>query len=121
MNYYKQNVDINTRLQKSNYFIKKYYPNKVPVIIQKFRDNDNIPKLVKEKFLVPGNMKYTSLLSIIRKQMIYKINPSIAIYLLTPNRTILTSSDSFLDIYDKYKDKTDNLLYLYYTGENTFG
>lgn len=121
MDSYKTRVDLSIRKEKANYVLHKYYPGKVPVIVQKYKENDNLPNINQEKYLVPSTMNYSSFMVVIRKRMEYPIQPSMAIYLTTKNGKMMTSHDNFLNIYDTYKDKDDGLLYLYYTGENTFG
>ena len=41
MDTYKTRVDLSIRKEKANYVLHKYYPGKVPVIVQKYKENDN--------------------------------------------------------------------------------
>lgn len=121
MESYKKRVELSVRKEKANYILHKYYPGKVPVVVQKYKNDDNLPNINQEKYLVPSDMIYSTFMLIIRKRMEYPIEPSMAIYLMTGNGKMMSSNNTFLNIYDTYKDKDDGLLYLYYTGENTFG
>jgi len=123
MNKYKKREPLHVRLEKSSHVLNKYFPQKVPVIIQKLdkTSNDNIPDISINKFLVPHDMTYTRLLLTIKKYFLFNINPSVAIYLFTEKGNILCNTENMLSVYDKYKDKEDNFLYIYYTGEDTFG
>lgn len=120
-NYFKEKYTLSQRYEKSKVVIDKYYPQRVPVIIQKQQREKTLPDLTKHKFLVPMDMKYCSLLFAIRNKMKYEINPSVSLFIMTENGNILSSSDLISKIYDEHADKKDNFLYLFYCGENTFG
>lgn len=97
--------------------IMEKYPDRIPVICQKIHTANNIPNIDKIKYLVPNDLSMGQFLYIIRKRI--KIEPEKAIYIFINNK-IAAGSQILIDIYDNNKDK-DGFLYVYYTGESTFG
>lgn len=96
--------------------IKKKYPDRIPVIVEKEPHSD-IVEIDKHKFLVPNHLTVGQFVYVIRKRM--KLPPEKAIFIFVhnqiPNQSCLMSS-----IYEESKDN-DEFLYIKYTGENTFG
>ena len=72
---------------------------------------------VKEKFLVPGDLRMSQFMFVIRKRI--NIRPEQAIFIFC-NGQILLNQSEIKDIYNKNKHE-DNYLYLQYSGESTFG
>ena len=64
-------------------------------------------------------MTFSQVMLVLRKK-IKNIDSTMAIYLFTENGSIVNSQELVSILYDKYKDE-DGFLYLFYTGENTFG
>ena len=92
------------------------HPDRVPVVICKSSDQNTID-LTKHKYLVPRIACFGLFTLQVRKNM--KIDGTETIFFFVSNR--LMSPDMTLgDIYDKFKD-TDNILYIVYSKENTFG
>ena len=108
-------------MRNSSVVIEKYYPNKVPVIIQKSERDKQLPNLEKIKYLIPCDMTYSSLMIYIRNILTRKLAPSTALFLSTESGHILCSSDPMSKIYRDHSDSDDNFLYLFYCSENTFG
>ena len=121
MNHYKKNVSLDERIRNSSVVIEKYYPNKVPVIIQKSERDKQLPDLEKIKYLIPSDMIYSSLMIYIRNILIRKLPPSTALFLSTESGNIPCCTDTMNKIYREHSDKDDNFLYLFYCTENTFG
>ena len=121
MNLYKKNNSFEIRFLQSKKVLDKYYPEKIPVIIQKHKREKNFPQIDKEKFLIPKGLDYAQLLYVIRNRLKLINDPGIALFLSTENGNMLTTNDIISDIYEINKDKEDNFLYLFYCGENTFG
>lgn len=109
-------MNIKERKLKSNILLKKY-PNRVPVIVKKSTIKCNLNELKKKKYLIPNSMTLGELIVIIRKNI--ELSSSTALYIFV-NNTMIPSSDILAKIYHEYKNE-DGFLYLYYTGENTFG
>ena len=120
-NYFKQNTNLRDRIKNSSVVIDKYYPNKVPVVIQKLARETYLPELKKHKFLIPGNMTYSSFLIYLRGILTKTVCPSTALFLTTEGGHMMCSNDQMLNVYQNHSDKQDNFLYLFYCSENTFG
>lgn len=121
LNKYKLMVPLEQRIKQNTTIMQKYYPDKVAIIIQKHPNEKTLAEFDKNKFLVPLEMNYHGLMMVIRERVCSKISPTTAIYLSTENGTMLTSTQTISDIFHYHKDEEDGFLYLYYTGENTFG
>lgn len=96
--------------------IKKKYPNRIPVIVEKQKGSDII-NIDKKKYLVPNELTMSQFLYVIRKRI--KLNDEQAIFIFIGNQ--IPSSQSLIkEIYKQHKNK-DGFLYVEYSGENTFG
>lgn len=115
---FKNESTFQKRLEESTRVLTKY-PDRIPIICEKIesKKNDDIPEIDKKKYLVPTNLTIGQFLYVIRSRI--KLPPEKAIFLfvggLIPSSTTIISQ-----IYDAKKDK-DGFLYIYYSGENTFG
>lgn len=106
------------RKEESDRIISKY-PDRIPIICEKSsstKDND-IPTIDKIKYLVPINLTMGQFIYVIRSRM--KLRAEKAIFIFVGN-TIPSSTSDLQTLYSRYKDK-DGFLYMYYSGENTFG
>ena len=97
--------------------IKKKYPFRIPVIVEKNIKCDDLINIKKKKYLVPNELNISSLIYLIRKNI--KLDSSKALFLMTNNK-ILNNNKSLYDAYEENKSE-DGFLYIYYTSENTFG
>lgn len=93
------------------------YPDRIPLIVEKIPGNNILPQISKSKFLVPSDITITQFMFIIRKYL--KLEPSVSIYLFCDG-VIPNAGESINNVYIQHKD-SDGFLYLFYTGENTFG
>ena len=59
--------------------IMQKYPNKIPIIVNKYDDKDDLPEINKTKYLVEKNMKFTNFVYIIRKRI--KLNSGDTLYI----------------------------------------
>lgn len=96
--------------------IRVKYPDRASVIIEKLAGS-NIDDLDKRKFLVPSDLTIGQLIWIIRKRIKLPSEKALHIYV---HRTIPSSSITVGEVYEEYKDE-DGFLYMFYSGENTFG
>lgn len=97
--------------------ILKKFPDKVPIIF-KTNSNLSISKIYKEKFIVPKDITISQLIYVIKKRISIPPEKAIFIYIqdkIMPNLNSLVSEN-----YEKYKSE-DNILYISYSTENTFG
>ena len=115
MNFKKEN-NLQKRIEESKKIIDKY-PDRIPIIVEKYKNGKNVPNIDKKKYLVPKDLTLGQFQYVIRKRL--KLEPSIAIFLFIKG-TLLPTADLLSNVYDKYKDE-DGFLYITYSGENTFG
>jgi len=95
--------------------IKEKYPNRVPIICERYTVGD--PEIDRKKYLVPDDLSISNFIYVIRKRI--KLKPENALYLFV-NGKILNGTGLLAQIYEKNKDN-DGFLYIKYTLENTFG
>jgi GABA(A) receptor-associated protein len=112
---YKKSLLFEDRLRKANSLIARF-PGRVPVICEKYYGHDN-PDIDKNKYLVPVDTTMGQFLMVIRQRI--KLKPNEAIFLFV-NSSIIPTGDYIGDVYANNKDH-DNLLYITYSKENTFG
>jgi len=106
------------RKKRSNSLLHKY-PNKIPVILEKSRNDKYLPKMDKTKLLVADDMTVGTVLQLIKKNL--KINETTSIYIMVSNKNIMLSgSQTIITIYKEHKNE-DGFLYLEYCTENVFG
>ena len=95
--------------------LKKKYPNKIPIIVNK-ADNCDFLNLTKNKFLVFDTMNLGEFQLIIRKNL--NLDPSKSLILFI-NKCLFPNSELLSTIQDKHF--TNDFLKIIYTSENTFG
>ena len=95
--------------------IKEKYPNRVPIICERYTVGD--PEIDRKKYLVPDDLSISNFIYVIRKRI--KLKPENSLYLFV-NGKILNGTGLLAQIYEKNKDN-DGFLYIKYTLENTFG
>jgi GABA(A) receptor-associated protein len=95
------------------------YPDRVPIICEKSKKNNNnlLPVINKNKYLVPIDLTMGQFMYVIRQRM--KLNSEEGIFLFVGNN-IVSSSSIIGNIYQTYKD-SDGFLYIQYSKENVFG
>lgn len=93
------------------------YPDRVPVRIDRAEKAD-IPDIDKHKYLVPRDMTLGQFVYVIRKRI--NLNEAQAIFVFVGNTILPPTSAMMGQLYDEHKDD-DKLLYIKYSGENTFG
>jgi len=118
MTNYKITKTFEERAKESEEIIKKY-PNRVPLIVQKLDNkNDNIiPNIDKNKYLVPDDLTVGQLIYVVKKRI--NMTPEKAIFIFCNNK-LLSASLNMRQVYDEHKDK-DGFVYIIYSGESTFG
>ena len=113
---FKDKFDFKQRQEESGR-IKKKYPNRIPVIVERAPHCNEIDKIDKTKFLVPGDLTVGQFIYVIRKRI--KLAPEKALFIFI-NETMPTVSENMAVVYSKNEDE-DGFLYISYSGENTFG
>jgi len=93
------------------------FPGKIPIILEKYSSSQTII-MDKEKYLVPGELTIGEVLYIFRKRI--KLESTQALFVFF-NTDMVNTSMTLKQVYDKYKNEDDGMLYATYGGENTFG
>ena len=114
---YEKNNTLESRIELSTKLLEKY-PDRKPVIIEKKQTEKNLKDITKNRYLLPNEMKLSDLIFIIRRHIEVTSEQSIFIFV---NGHLVPSNSIISEIYNSYKNNDDQLLYIMYTTENTFG
>ncbi|XP_043506439.1 protein lgg-2-like isoform X1 [Frieseomelitta varia] len=98
--------------------IRRRYPNRIPVIIEKFHGEKHLPLLSRIKFLVPDFLTVAELVKIIRRRL--QLHPSQAFFFLVNERNIASGSMTLGQLYQREKD-VDGFLYMVFASQDVFG
>ncbi|KAL0818967.1 hypothetical protein ABMA28_008260 [Loxostege sticticalis] len=98
--------------------IKSKFPNKIPLIVERYHKEKSLPALDKTKFLVPEDITMSQFLVIIRNRI--RMKPNQALYLIINNRSMLSMSLTMAQAYENYGDE-DGFLYITYASQEVFG
>ncbi len=115
---YIESMSFEDRKKRSNTLLQKY-TDKIPVILEKSKQDKVLPKINKNKLLVAHDMTVATILQLLKKTI--KTDEKTSIYIMVSNKNIMLSgTQSISEIYKSYKND-DGFLYLEYCTENVFG
>ncbi|CAD7093361.1 unnamed protein product [Hermetia illucens] len=98
--------------------IRLRFPTKIPIIVDRYAREYELPYLNKRKFLVPQEITMAQFLLIIRNRL--NISHNKALFLLVNNRTLVPMSKSITEVYEQHRSD-DGFLYMTYTSQEVFG
>ncbi|KAF8047041.1 hypothetical protein N665_3246s0003 [Sinapis alba] len=112
---FKEQFSADERLKESRNIIAKY-PDRVPVIIEKY-SNADLPDMDKNKYLVPRDMTVGHFILMLSNRL--HLDPSKSLFVFVQNT--LPQTGSCMDsLYNTFKEG-DGFLYMTYSTEKTFG
>ena len=113
-----ENSDVNQRKQSCDK-LKKLYPDKIPVIVEKDPRSKILNDIDKTKYLIPCIITASEFIFMIRKRL--QLNESEALFLIAKEKYTITGETNMNDVYQKYCDEEDGYLYITYAGEKVWG
>ncbi|XP_071523572.1 microtubule-associated protein 1 light chain 3 alpha-like isoform X1 [Panulirus ornatus] len=98
--------------------IKSKFPNKLPVIVERYGKETTLPMLDKTKFLVPQELTMSQFVTILRNRM--QLSSTMTLYVLVNNRSLVSLSRPLSEVYRECHDD-DGFLYVTYASQEVFG
>ncbi|XP_066594610.1 microtubule-associated proteins 1A/1B light chain 3A-like [Prorops nasuta] len=98
--------------------VREKYPDRIPIIVERYTGEKYLPIMGKIKFLVPDFLSVAELTRIIRLKL--QLHPNQAIFLLVNQRCMASGSMTLAQLYQQEKDE-DGYLYILFASQETFG
>ncbi|XP_051901263.1 microtubule-associated proteins 1A/1B light chain 3C-like [Pristis pectinata] len=98
--------------------IRSKFPNKLPVIVERYPKERSLPHLDRSKYLVPLELSMCQFTIIIRNRM--ALSSRQAFYLMVNNQNVVSTSLTMAEIYAEFKEE-DGFLYVTYASQEMFG
>lgn len=98
--------------------IKKKFPTKIPVVVERYQRESNLPEMDKAKFLVPQELTMMNFAIIIKQRL--GVASSRAFYFVIDNQSMVSTSKTIAEVYREHKD-ADGFLYMTYASQEMFG
>ena len=106
---FKINNSLKDRIESYKQISKKY-PNKIPIICEKYPKCNDIEELNKTKFLIEKTHKIKEFLILLEKNN--KLSHPICLII---NEKIIDENETLENLYNNFKDEEDNMLYCFYS------
>ncbi|XP_069749991.1 microtubule-associated proteins 1A/1B light chain 3C-like [Narcine bancroftii] len=98
--------------------IRRKFPNKLPVIVERYPKERSLPCLDRAKYLVPLELSMCQFTIIIRSRM--ALSSKQVFHLMVNNRSVASTSLTMAEIYTEFKED-DGFLYVTYASQEMFG
>lgn len=116
MKTYQVNSAVNRKDEAS--VIRSEFPGKIPVVVERWCKEHNLPYTSRMKFLVPQEITMSQFLHIVRNRL--SISSTMSLYLLVNNTTLVSLSKTLAEVYRENHDD-DGFLYVTYASQEVFG
>lgn len=107
---FKQKKSFATRKEEAAKSREKY-SSMIPVIVEKYENEYNLPSIENSKYLVPQEVTMPVFVNVIRNRM--SLEPSREFHLFVNNKNLAKINQTLLDTYEDEKDE-DGFLYMTY-------
>ena len=114
---FKQRRSFTARLAESTDTRTKF-PSKVPVIVERYHKEVNLPLIDKTKFLISKGISMSQFSAIIRDRM--SLTPYQSLFLFINKASMVNMATTFGELYQELKDE-DGFIYVTYASQETFG
>ncbi|XP_072123250.1 microtubule-associated protein 1 light chain 3 gamma-like [Mobula birostris] len=98
--------------------MRSKYPQRVPVIVERYPGEKYLSNLDRNKYLVPHDELMGYFVSVIRNRLALK--PNQTFYLVVKKRTLTNMSATIGELDQEFRD-SDGFLYFYYASQEMFG
>uniref|UniRef100_A0A914WH20 Uncharacterized protein n=2 Tax=Plectus sambesii TaxID=2011161 RepID=A0A914WH20_9BILA len=115
---YKQRKSFEIRRSEADEIMRRF-PDKIPILIERFKNETVLPQIDKMKFLVPADVTAGQLILLVRERL--KVTSSqTSMYLLVNGRQLPCVTITTREMYEQYHDK-DGFVYLSYSSHECYG